>query len=177
MQPLPKRTILEKSNGAAATVFNPSMFHYQQALANMQLQQPAFIPTGESIHTLAPLGHSPDSVYLTVQVGDTLDSWSLGTWFLKKFFFFFFLMWGNQVIWWDKGSYRCSNRMHAVSVEGFSDYVYMRTSFLLSNKTLFSGNIQRMFRLDIPNVAFLMKTWGSSIIQVLGALSWHNQGF
>lgn len=74
MQPLPKRPILEKSNGAAATVFNPSMFHYQQALANMQLQQPAFIPTGESIHTLAPLKHSPDSVYLTAQVGDKLDS-------------------------------------------------------------------------------------------------------
>lgn len=51
MQSLPKRPILEKSNGAAATVFNPSMFHYQQALANMQLQQPAFIPTGESLHT------------------------------------------------------------------------------------------------------------------------------
>ncbi|XP_037636521.1 muscleblind-like protein 3 isoform X2 [Sebastes umbrosus] len=45
MQQLPKRTILEKSNGAAAAVFNPSMFHYQQALANMHLQQPAFIPT------------------------------------------------------------------------------------------------------------------------------------
>ena len=36
MQPLPKRPSLEKSNGAAA-VFNPSMFHYQQALANMQI--------------------------------------------------------------------------------------------------------------------------------------------
>ncbi|XP_069550537.1 muscleblind-like protein 3 isoform X1 [Brachyistius frenatus] len=48
MQQLPKRPILEKSNGAAATVFNPSMFHYQQALANMQLQQPAFIPTVDS---------------------------------------------------------------------------------------------------------------------------------
>ncbi|XP_076015770.1 muscleblind-like protein 3 isoform X3 [Genypterus blacodes] len=46
MQQLPKRPIMEKSNGAAAAVFNPSMFHYQQALANMQLQQPAFIPTG-----------------------------------------------------------------------------------------------------------------------------------
>ncbi|KAI3351660.1 hypothetical protein L3Q82_020490, partial [Scortum barcoo] len=49
MQSLPKRPILEKSNGAAATVFNPSMFHYQQALANMQLQQPAFIPTGSHL--------------------------------------------------------------------------------------------------------------------------------
>uniref|UniRef100_A0A672GHJ8 Muscleblind-like protein 3 n=1 Tax=Salarias fasciatus TaxID=181472 RepID=A0A672GHJ8_SALFA len=46
---LPKRPVLEKSNGAAATVFNPNMFHYQQALANMQIQQPAFIPTGESL--------------------------------------------------------------------------------------------------------------------------------
>ncbi|XP_022615966.1 muscleblind-like protein 3 isoform X2 [Seriola lalandi dorsalis] len=54
MQPLPKRPILEKSNGAAAAVFNPSMFHYQQALANMQLQQPAFIPTG-LMKTPAPL--------------------------------------------------------------------------------------------------------------------------
>ncbi|XP_010007482.1 PREDICTED: muscleblind-like protein 2 isoform X3 [Nestor notabilis] len=45
LQPLPKRPALEKNNGAT-TVFNPSVFHYQQALANMQLQQPAFIPTG-----------------------------------------------------------------------------------------------------------------------------------
>ncbi|XP_052342858.1 muscleblind-like protein 3 isoform X3 [Oncorhynchus keta] len=42
MQQLPKRPTLEKSNGGGA-VFHPSMFHYQQALANMQLQQPAFI--------------------------------------------------------------------------------------------------------------------------------------
>ncbi|XP_007890603.1 muscleblind-like protein 3 isoform X3 [Callorhinchus milii] len=45
LQPLPKRPALEKTNGAT-TVFNPSVFHYQQALANMQLQQPTFIPTG-----------------------------------------------------------------------------------------------------------------------------------
>ncbi|NP_001156813.1 muscleblind-like protein 3 isoform X2 [Numenius arquata] len=45
LQPLPKRPALEKNNGAT-TVFNPSVFHYQQALANMQLQQPTFIPTG-----------------------------------------------------------------------------------------------------------------------------------
>ncbi|XP_066562821.1 muscleblind-like protein 2 isoform X3 [Amia ocellicauda] len=45
LQPLPKRPALEKSNGAS-TVFNPSVLHYQQALANAQLQQPtAFIPT------------------------------------------------------------------------------------------------------------------------------------
>uniref|UniRef100_A0A803TX57 Muscleblind like splicing regulator 2 n=3 Tax=Anolis TaxID=28376 RepID=A0A803TX57_ANOCA len=43
--PLPKRQALEKSNGASA-VFNPSFLHYQQALANAQLQQhAAFIPT------------------------------------------------------------------------------------------------------------------------------------
>lgn len=53
MQLLPKRTILEKGNGGAASVFNPSMFHYQQALANMQLQQPAFIPTGECLAVFA----------------------------------------------------------------------------------------------------------------------------
>ncbi|XP_063280864.1 muscleblind-like protein 3 isoform X1 [Prinia subflava] len=45
LQSLPKRPALEKNNGAT-TVFNPSVFHYQQALANMQLQQPTFIPTG-----------------------------------------------------------------------------------------------------------------------------------
>ncbi|XP_062370828.1 muscleblind-like protein 2 isoform X20 [Cinclus cinclus] len=46
LHPLPKRQALEKSNGASA-VFNPSVLHYQQALANAQLQQhAAFIPTG-----------------------------------------------------------------------------------------------------------------------------------
>ncbi|KAG9351330.1 hypothetical protein JZ751_022577 [Albula glossodonta] len=55
LQSLPKRPALEKTNGAATTVFNPSMFHYQQALANMQLQQPAFIPTG-SVLCMAPSG-------------------------------------------------------------------------------------------------------------------------
>ncbi|KAM3827675.1 muscleblind-like protein 3 isoform 3-T4 [Vipera latastei] len=52
LQPLPKRPALEKNNGAT-TVFSPSVFHYQQALANMQLQQPAFIPTG-SVLCMAP---------------------------------------------------------------------------------------------------------------------------
>uniref|UniRef100_A0A8C9EX84 C3H1-type domain-containing protein n=1 Tax=Pavo cristatus TaxID=9049 RepID=A0A8C9EX84_PAVCR len=48
LHPLPKRQALEKSNGASA-VFNPSVLHYQQALANAQLQQhAAFIPTGMS---------------------------------------------------------------------------------------------------------------------------------
>ncbi|KAG9335551.1 hypothetical protein JZ751_004454 [Albula glossodonta] len=39
------RPALEKSNGTSA-LFSPSMLHYQQALANTQLQQPAaFFPT------------------------------------------------------------------------------------------------------------------------------------
>ncbi|XP_037134042.1 muscleblind-like protein 2a isoform X3 [Syngnathus acus] len=45
LHPLPKRAALEKSNGANS-VFNPSVLHYQQALANAQLQQHAFFPTG-----------------------------------------------------------------------------------------------------------------------------------
>ncbi|XP_075995919.1 muscleblind-like protein 2a isoform X4 [Genypterus blacodes] len=45
LQPLPKRQALEKSNGAAS-LFNPSMLHYQQALAQAHLQQPTFFPTG-----------------------------------------------------------------------------------------------------------------------------------
>ncbi|KAE8584733.1 hypothetical protein XENTR_v10021088 [Xenopus tropicalis] len=53
LQPLPKRPALEKSNGAT-TVFNPSVFHYQQALANMQLQQPTFIPTVPMMHGATP---------------------------------------------------------------------------------------------------------------------------
>ncbi|XP_060923269.1 muscleblind-like protein 2 isoform X3 [Limanda limanda] len=44
LQPLPKRPTLEKNNGANS-LFNPSVLHYQQALANAQLQQPAFFPT------------------------------------------------------------------------------------------------------------------------------------
>uniref|UniRef100_A0A6I8PIG8 Muscleblind like splicing regulator 3 n=1 Tax=Ornithorhynchus anatinus TaxID=9258 RepID=A0A6I8PIG8_ORNAN len=47
LQPLPKRPALEKNNGAT-TVFSP-VFHYQQAIANMQLQQPAFIPTVDHV--------------------------------------------------------------------------------------------------------------------------------
>ncbi|XP_051926706.1 muscleblind-like protein 3 isoform X2 [Hippocampus zosterae] len=46
MQSLPKRQMVDKSNDAP--VFNPNVFHYQQALASMQLQQPAFIPTEPS---------------------------------------------------------------------------------------------------------------------------------
>ncbi|XP_064800742.1 muscleblind-like protein 2a isoform X16 [Oncorhynchus masou masou] len=49
LQPLPKRQALEKSNGASS-FFNPSMLHYQQALANAQLQQTsAFYPPDISV--------------------------------------------------------------------------------------------------------------------------------
>ncbi|XP_069474504.1 muscleblind-like protein 1 isoform X7 [Ambystoma mexicanum] len=53
LPPLPKRPALEKTNGATA-VFNTGMFQYQQALANMQLQQQAaFFPPG-SILCMTP---------------------------------------------------------------------------------------------------------------------------
>ena len=52
LQPLPKRPALEKSNGASS-LFNPSVLHYQQALANAQLQQPTFFPTGKRSHITA----------------------------------------------------------------------------------------------------------------------------
>ncbi|KAG7278071.1 hypothetical protein CRUP_029016 [Coryphaenoides rupestris] len=48
---LPKRPPMEKSNGV---IFSPTMFHYQQALANMQLQQ-TFIPTGLMKGVVPPL--------------------------------------------------------------------------------------------------------------------------
>ncbi|XP_063068451.1 muscleblind-like protein 2 isoform X9 [Engraulis encrasicolus] len=56
LQPLPKRPALEKSNGAATALFNPSMLHYQQALANAQLQQPAhtFFPTVPMMYSATP---------------------------------------------------------------------------------------------------------------------------
>ncbi|XP_010893171.1 muscleblind-like protein 2a isoform X2 [Esox lucius] len=61
LQPLPKRQALEKSNGASS-LFNPSMLHYQQALANAQLQQTAaFYPTGRYIS--ASRLHHPGSVF------------------------------------------------------------------------------------------------------------------
>ncbi|XP_070980220.1 muscleblind-like protein 2a isoform X8 [Oncorhynchus clarkii lewisi] len=53
LQPLPKRQALEKNHGASS-FFNPSMLHYQQALANAQLQQTAaFYPTG-SVFCMSP---------------------------------------------------------------------------------------------------------------------------
>ncbi|XP_035276840.1 muscleblind-like protein 1 isoform X11 [Anguilla anguilla] len=53
LPPLPKRPVLEKTNGATP-LFNTGMFQYQQALANMQFQQhTAFIPSG-SILCMTP---------------------------------------------------------------------------------------------------------------------------
>ncbi|XP_067384875.1 muscleblind-like protein 1 isoform X12 [Channa argus] len=52
MAPLPKRAALEKANGASA-MFNTSMLQYQQALASMQFQQQAFLPSG-SILCMTP---------------------------------------------------------------------------------------------------------------------------
>ncbi|XP_078514038.1 muscleblind-like protein 2 isoform X1 [Lissotriton helveticus] len=63
---LPKRQALEKSNGASA-IFNPSVLHYQQALANAQLQQSAaFFPTGSVFcmtpaNSIVPMMHSATS--------------------------------------------------------------------------------------------------------------------
>ncbi|XP_061659459.1 muscleblind-like protein 2a isoform X3 [Syngnathoides biaculeatus] len=53
LQPLPKRAALEKSN-VANSLFNPSVLHYQQALANAQLQQPTFFPTAGSVLCMTP---------------------------------------------------------------------------------------------------------------------------
>nr|XP_023649857.1 muscleblind-like protein 3 [Paramormyrops kingsleyae] len=54
LQPLPKRTSVDKANGAAPAIFSPGVIHYQQALANMQLQQQAFIPTVPMMHGATP---------------------------------------------------------------------------------------------------------------------------
>ncbi|XP_061074308.1 muscleblind-like protein 1 isoform X3 [Conger conger] len=53
LPPLPKRPALEKTNGATA-MFNAGMFQYQQALANMQFQQQAFIPSVPMMHGATP---------------------------------------------------------------------------------------------------------------------------
>lgn len=52
-QLIPKRSALEKTNGATP-VFNPSVFHCQQSLANMQLPQPAFFPGVPMMHGATP---------------------------------------------------------------------------------------------------------------------------
>lgn len=61
LQLIPKRSALDKANGATP-VFNPNVFHYQQALANMQVPQPAFIPPGPILcmapaSTFVPMMH------------------------------------------------------------------------------------------------------------------------
>ncbi|XP_067384872.1 muscleblind-like protein 1 isoform X9 [Channa argus] len=53
MAPLPKRAALEKANGASA-MFNTSMLQYQQALASMQFQQQAFLPSVPMMHGGTP---------------------------------------------------------------------------------------------------------------------------
>jgi muscleblind protein len=53
LQLIPKRSAHEKTNGVPP-VFNPSVFHCQQALANMQFPQPAFIPTVPMMHGATP---------------------------------------------------------------------------------------------------------------------------
>ncbi|CAL9688759.1 unnamed protein product [Knipowitschia caucasica] len=54
MAPLPKRSALEKANGASA-VFNTGMLQYQQALASMQFQQQAaFLPSVPMMHGGTP---------------------------------------------------------------------------------------------------------------------------
>ncbi|XP_033883671.1 muscleblind-like protein 1 isoform X12 [Acipenser ruthenus] len=53
LPPLPKRPALEKTNGATS-VFNTGVFQYQQALANMQFQQQAFIPSVSMMHGATP---------------------------------------------------------------------------------------------------------------------------
>ncbi|KAM6978556.1 muscleblind-like protein 2a isoform 4-T4 [Tautogolabrus adspersus] len=64
LQPLPKRQALEKSSWAGS-LLSPSFLHYQQALANTQLQQhtAAFYPTG-SVFCMAP-GNSFDHPQVT----------------------------------------------------------------------------------------------------------------
>lgn len=53
LQPLAKRVALEKSTGHGG-LLNPSVLHYQQALANTPLQpSTALFPTGT--HTTKPL--------------------------------------------------------------------------------------------------------------------------
>ncbi|XP_041119064.1 muscleblind-like protein 1 isoform X7 [Polyodon spathula] len=62
LPPLPKRPALEKTNGATS-VFNTGVFQYQQALANMQFQHQAFIPSGSILcmtptSSVVPMMHS-----------------------------------------------------------------------------------------------------------------------
>ncbi|XP_010612606.1 muscleblind-like protein 3 isoform X2 [Fukomys damarensis] len=53
LQLIPKRSALEKNNGATP-VFSPAVFHCQQGLANVQIPQPAFIPAVPVMHGATP---------------------------------------------------------------------------------------------------------------------------
>ncbi|XP_037676938.1 muscleblind-like protein 3 isoform X2 [Choloepus didactylus] len=53
LQLIPKRLAIEKTNGATL-VFNPNIFHCQQALPNLPLPQPAFIPAVPMMHGATP---------------------------------------------------------------------------------------------------------------------------
>ncbi|XP_038955534.1 muscleblind-like protein 3 isoform X1 [Rattus norvegicus] len=84
LQLIPKRSALDKVNGATP-VFNPSVFHCQQALANMQIPQPAFIPTGEGT-ALGILGltgpilcMTPASTFVPMMHGATPSTMSAAT--------------------------------------------------------------------------------------------------
>ncbi|XP_027747698.1 muscleblind-like protein 1 isoform X2 [Empidonax traillii] len=62
LPPLPKRPALEKTNGATA-VFNTGIFQYQQALANMQLQQhTAFLPPDSCSLSFPVIQYFPKSL-------------------------------------------------------------------------------------------------------------------
>ncbi|KAM4770358.1 muscleblind-like protein 1 isoform 2-T3 [Cyanocitta cristata] len=62
LPPLPKRPALEKTNGATA-VFNTGIFQYQQALANMQLQQhTAFLPPDSGSLSFPVIQYFPNSL-------------------------------------------------------------------------------------------------------------------
>uniref|UniRef100_A0A3P9MJD6 Muscleblind-like protein 2a n=1 Tax=Oryzias latipes TaxID=8090 RepID=A0A3P9MJD6_ORYLA len=63
LQTLPKRPALEKSSWASA-LFTPNLLHYQQALANAHLQQPAagFYPTG-SVFCMTPANNVVPMMY------------------------------------------------------------------------------------------------------------------
>ncbi|PIO31325.1 hypothetical protein AB205_0150100, partial [Aquarana catesbeiana] len=79
LPPLPKRPALEKTNGATG-MFNTGFFQYQQALANMQLQQQAaFFPPGLGVHARhqrpvsAVNGHSRSQ---SVGLADRMSAWT-----------------------------------------------------------------------------------------------------
>ncbi|XP_054887474.1 muscleblind-like protein 2a isoform X2 [Poeciliopsis prolifica] len=63
LQPLPKRPALEKSSWASS-LLSPSLLHYQQALANSQLQQAtaAFYPAG-SVFCMTPANNIVPMMY------------------------------------------------------------------------------------------------------------------